>query len=662
MECIKIFKLEGRINYMIKGVLAKAIFIVFFLIIFIQSVCSLNQSGSVVSEIEVPNSPPYLLKPIPNQSWAAGTYLINAFDLDDYFFDPEGYSLNYSYSDVDNITVEIDSSNNVSFYPDLNFTGIRSIVFYASDGEHNASSNIVYLNVGVDNEPPQWSSPQKSKSTIYQNSYVNFTTTWTDNFGLKSYVFSINQGSWVNYSGTFSGLVNVSEYRIQISAPAGSVVRWMFCAYDTSDNLNCTDVQNFSVSARPVPTPPSGGAGGQSYTGEEYGGALGFLTKKKTKKFSVNVNSFKVFLKQGATTTRVLEITNIGNTNLSFNLSINGLEDFVVLSDYNFTILPGEKKKIIVDFNIPEDVFPGQYFGEIVVNSSEVVKIPVVLTINCLDLEFEVNVSIPEKYKRVKPGSLIKANIKIKSLKDISDTNLTLYIALKDFYGNIYDSSRENFLFSSSLDLERNLSIPKNVRAGEYLFYARVSNDKTMVIDCDFFEVGTRLRFAAFLKSSFVFVLILFLSFFAIILVARYRREKEKERILNLYIMLNELKKLIAEGRFDEAAELYIRIKTLYKEPPPRSILENKEELKNEIKKLADQLSEKEASKKVESEAGESEKKEAETPLHDDKKTLVKKGKPSKKIENSASIKESDKNKKKIASKIKKEDVKKGQN
>ena len=48
------------------------------------------------------------------------------------------------------------------------------------------SSNVVYLNVGVDDEPPQWSSLSKSKTTIYQNSYVNFTTNWSDNVGLRS--------------------------------------------------------------------------------------------------------------------------------------------------------------------------------------------------------------------------------------------------------------------------------------------------------------------------------------------------------------------------------------------------------------------------------------------------------------------------------------------
>ena len=553
-----------------------------------QLIFALNESGEIATAVEVENTPPSLLSLIPNQSWPSGTYLINAFDLDDYFFDAQGDVLNYSYSAVQNISVDIDASNNVSFYQDLDFVGNRSVVFYAFDGTYNVSSNTVYLFVVVDDDPPKWSSPSKSRSVIYQNSYVNFTTLWTDNVGLESYVFSINQGGWVNYTGYFSGLQNISAYRVQISAPAGSVVEWMFCAYDTSNNFNCTDIQNFSVSS--APTPVSAPAPQPSAYAGEGAGFLAFLAGKRTQKFELNVDSFKVSLRQGDTETKILEIINTGNTNLSFNLSISGVEKFVTLSEYNFTLLPGEKKRIIVDFSAFKNSFPGQYFGELIVESSQTKRIPLVIDINPLNLQFEVNVSIFEAYKRVKPGEMVKAKIKVRSVQDISPVNLSLYIALKDLYGNIYDSSEESFLFSSSLDLERDLSVPEEVREGEYIFYARASSDDAVAIDSDFFEVGTRLMFAAFLKSSFVFILIVILSVFSAILVSKYRHEREKERILNLYVMLNELRRLVGENKIDEAVELYIKIKTIYKEPVSKSVLENKEKLKEEIKKLANKL------------------------------------------------------------------------
>ena len=148
-------------------------------------------NAAVKTELNISNSIPYLLQIIPNQAWAANENLTNAFDLDNYFFDDNGDNLSYWHSNIENISVVIDSLNRVSFYPDYNFFGTKTIVFYAGDGTANASSNLVYLNVGNDTEPPKWSSLSKDKVRVYQSSYVNFSALWTDNLGLKSYIFSM---------------------------------------------------------------------------------------------------------------------------------------------------------------------------------------------------------------------------------------------------------------------------------------------------------------------------------------------------------------------------------------------------------------------------------------------------------------------------------------
>ena len=135
--------------------------------------------------------------------------------------------------------------------------------------------------------------------------------------------------------------------------------------------------------------------------------------------------------------------------------------------------------------------------------------------------------------------------ITISFLKDVYPTNISLYFALKDFYGNIYNFGEEKFLINSPLKITRNLSMPETAKEGQYIFYARVSDDENIALDSDVFEVGVRFRVMAFLKSSFIFLLILFLCIIAVILMIIYRREREKERILGLYLMLNELKNLI---------------------------------------------------------------------------------------------------------------------
>ena len=106
----------------------------------------------------------------------------------------------------------------------------------------------------MDNESPTWSSPAKSKGDVYQNDRINFSVLWQDNFELSSFIFSIMQStSWVNYSlKPLSGSSDYAIQEVQISAAASTSVYWRMYAWDTSGNMNVTDVQDFVV------LPPTG--------------------------------------------------------------------------------------------------------------------------------------------------------------------------------------------------------------------------------------------------------------------------------------------------------------------------------------------------------------------------------------------------------------------
>ena len=112
---------------------------------------------------------------IPDQSWPENQSNLNAFDLDDYFKDPEGVPLTYYNSSINDIYVYIDPiTNEVSFFPKTSFSGIRNVTFYASDSIYDTLSNVVTLYVGIDTEPPKWYSPSIDKTVVYQNDIVNF--------------------------------------------------------------------------------------------------------------------------------------------------------------------------------------------------------------------------------------------------------------------------------------------------------------------------------------------------------------------------------------------------------------------------------------------------------------------------------------------------------
>lgn len=100
------------------------------------------------------NDPPYLVEPIPNQSFASGT-TIYPFFLSDYFADPDDDPLTYSFSmgtasAYINVTILNDSS--VGFT--TNACGYAYVIFTATD-PYNASadSNLVYIEAVCTSEP-----------------------------------------------------------------------------------------------------------------------------------------------------------------------------------------------------------------------------------------------------------------------------------------------------------------------------------------------------------------------------------------------------------------------------------------------------------------------------------------------------------------------------
>lgn len=568
----------------------RAFFLFFlFVILFFSYLISADTETS----LNVPNAPPYLLKEIPDQSWPENESLIETFDLDDYFEDPEGVPLTYYNSSINDIYVYIDPiTNMVSFFPRQGYSGQKNVTFYASDSQYDSLSNIVTLSVGLDNEPPKWYFPGIDKTAVYQNDFVTFLTNWTDDRSLQEFIFSINQGAgWENYSSIgFSGAQNISSLRIQIRAPAFNVVYWKYYAFDSSGNMNVTDTQNFTVASQELP--PEGGGGG---SGNEGGSGsisdlferIDVLQVRKVEDFQISFYELKVSLKQGTSKTRVLKITNTGLEEIFINISSPKLKDFVVFSSTNFSILPGKNKEVTIDFYADERTIPGQYFGYINVQSYKINKsIPTVLDIQGIDLDFDLVLNISEEYKLVKPGKEVKVNITLTNVKDLKDVDASLYYAIKDYTGKVYNFSEEEISFFSSLILEKSLLVPEIAPEGPYLFYARASDNKNIAIDSVEFEVGSRFNFSAFIKiGSIIFLIVIFAILLAVFMV-KYKRDKKKERLLELYILLNKLKELIKQNKEEEALELFMKIKEMYREPIPKEVFNDKERLKKEIAEL----------------------------------------------------------------------------
>ncbi len=108
----------------------------------------------------------------------------------------------------------------------------------------------IFLSIMFDYLPSPYAIT-KTPSAVYQNTYVDFYSNWTDDFYLGCYIFSINQtGVWQNSScipflpGAWDERAN---YSMQITALPGTNVQWRFYANDSRSQWNSTTIQSFVV-------------------------------------------------------------------------------------------------------------------------------------------------------------------------------------------------------------------------------------------------------------------------------------------------------------------------------------------------------------------------------------------------------------------------------
>jgi hypothetical protein len=570
----------------------KGLFLV-LLIVIIACVMLRLSSGEVPTQMEInfQNIAPQFLGSIPNQTWAFNTNLTDAFNLEDFFVDND--PLNYSASVVANITIIINETTHlVSFYPDKNFAGIRTVVFTATDGEYYTNSNSVTLNVTPDNNPPKWFSPSKQPSSVHQNSIVTLRTRWQDDVALGKFILSINQGSaWINQSEvSFSGIENISSYSIQISAPAGTVVFWFITAFDTFGNSNSTSIQNFTVAALPPPENPPSTGGGEE---EEEASAEQTISKERRYSFIVDPESgFIIELIKGEDKTISFKVINTGNVEDTFNIDIFGLDGFdKLINKNNFTLPSGSTIVITVNFAAKNNLLPDIYIGSIRVKTPHATKtLPVIIELNELHILLALNLTIINNTEFL-PTQNVSANIEIINMKDVQPREVYLYYAIADFNGNIINSASDQFVFDArSATIQKQLQLPLDIKVGPYIFFARIITNSSIAVSSDSFIVGEKRNLAGFILGNIWILLLIAAILIALLILATEHRNRKRLNLLNLYVLINELKQYIKENNLEEALKTFIKIKAYYNEPIAESLLNNKERLYEEMKNFTDKI------------------------------------------------------------------------
>ncbi len=193
---------------------------------------STASSNNVTLNVTPVNDAPTFTGVIPQWKWPEDVTNLS-LNLTQYFSDIDGDQLKYNFTSVTNITISINNNTGiVNFTSDLNFNGVRYVIFTAIDALNiTMSSNNVTLNVTPVNDPPTIDSyvPLNLKPSIVAGSNLTFNHTSSDVDGdALSYSWKLDwigkstEQGWVyspttNELGTHNVTLNVSDGTVNVS-------------------------------------------------------------------------------------------------------------------------------------------------------------------------------------------------------------------------------------------------------------------------------------------------------------------------------------------------------------------------------------------------------------------------------------------------------------
>ncbi|MFA5119283.1 MAG: RHS repeat-associated core domain-containing protein [Candidatus Omnitrophota bacterium] len=187
----------------------------------------------------VVSNPPLQTQVIDNQGWKSNESKNDLFDLDDYFFSPDGLALSYSVSGNSAINISIDPATRaVSFSQDPAWCGVEKAVFCAQDTDGNLtqSNEVTLLVEGIGNPPVLDFIPDV---TANENQLVSISPHATDADG-HSITYSFTAP--LNASGQWqTNFMSSGIYTVTVSA---------------TDSTGRKDSQEVKVTIRNVNHPP----------------------------------------------------------------------------------------------------------------------------------------------------------------------------------------------------------------------------------------------------------------------------------------------------------------------------------------------------------------------------------------------------------------------
>ncbi len=316
------------------------------------------------------------------------------------------------------------------------------------------------------------------------------------------------------------------------------------------------------------------------------------------KEFEVDRLFLKIVLEEQGSTQSTINILNKGPNNLNFSIKVNEIEDLVSIKETEFLLGFEKEKEIELLINSFNDTEPGVYVGNIEINSGTIVKkIPLIIEVQTKNILFSSNINLIPSLTDLVPGQRLESEIKVFNLESLGRSNVKLIYFIKDFEGRTIVSESEDLIVEgSSLEINKILDLPVNLRLGDYVFIVLTEYENSVETSTKLFKIvktSEPLTGNGLDSNLFIIIFTIFGFFFMVFLIlliySIFYRDKLLIELQKQY--KNELKR---QNEFfaEKEKQAYSKLKTIFE----------KEEYKREAEEVKRQrldLLEKQQKKRI---------------------------------------------------------------
>ena len=303
-----------------------------------------------------------------------------------------------------------------------------------------------------------------------------------------------NSSNYKSYTATgiIAGITNSSTYKNLL----GFFYTWLLADGQPCTANNqceggycCSNVCSSSTCPGGDDDGDDGGGGGGGAAGGGGGGGGGALVASE-KSYTVSPNLVKTKISLGESSKNTITIKNTGNGKLSVSLIVEGVEQYLSLSEYSFDLGVGETKEITLSF-IGREI--GSFTGQIITNVGGIREvIPVILEVISKLILFDAKLDIPTAYAVVGPGEELKSQITLLNVGAPGNVDVFVTYFIKDLRGNIIYEETETFAVEKQTSFTKSFKIPEYLEEGSYVVIMEVKYANSFAVSSQLFKVSKK--------------------------------------------------------------------------------------------------------------------------------------------------------------------------